>query len=100
MTFLLIEDGSMSMWIFFGVGRERVELAGDAVVEARADVDHHVAVVHRHVGLVGAVHAQHAQELRSPAGIARPAPSGSGDRKAGHASTNSRSSCDAFGSRR
>ena len=63
-TFLLIEDGSMSTWIFLLRGREAVEPAGDAVVEAGADADHHVAVVHGQVGLVGAVHAEHADELR------------------------------------
>ena len=45
------------------VRREGVDTAGDAVVKARADVDHHVAVVHGHVGLVGAVHAEHAEPL-------------------------------------
>ena len=44
--------------------RERIEPAGDAVVEARADADHHVAIVHREVGFVGAVHAEHAEPLR------------------------------------
>ncbi len=46
-----------------GVGRELGELAGDAVVEARADIDQHVAVIHCQVGFVGAVHAEHAEEL-------------------------------------
>ena len=50
LTFLLIEDGSMSMWIFFGLRREGVEPAGDAIVEARADADHQIAIVHRVVG--------------------------------------------------
>ena len=46
------------------VRREGVDTAGDAVVEARADrIDHDVAVVHRQVGLVGAVHAEHAEPL-------------------------------------
>jgi hypothetical protein len=43
---LLIEDGSMSMWIFFEPGEKR-RAAGDAVVEARADAQHDVAIVHR-----------------------------------------------------
>src|SRR5690606_18412416 len=33
--------------------RERVEPPGHAVVEPRADADHHVALVHRHDGFVG-----------------------------------------------
>ena len=43
-----------------GVRREGLELAGDAVVEARADGDEQVALVHRVVGRDGAVHAEHA----------------------------------------
>ncbi len=44
-------------------GRERVEPAGHPVVEPRADVHHHVALVHRQVGFVGAVHAEHAEPV-------------------------------------
>ena len=39
-------------------------IADHPVVEAGADGEQHVAVLHRHVRLVGAVHAQHAEELR------------------------------------
>jgi hypothetical protein len=46
-----------------GTWREGVDAAGDAVVEARADAHHHVAIVHGEVGLVGAVHAEHAEPL-------------------------------------
>lgn len=42
-------------------GREGVCAPGDAVVEARTDAEHEVAVMHRPVGLVGAVHAEHAE---------------------------------------
>ena len=42
-------------------GRERRKLAGDAVVEARADRDQHVALVHRPVRPLGAVHARPAE---------------------------------------
>jgi hypothetical protein len=34
LTFLLIDERSMSMWIFFRARREGVEPPGDAVVEA------------------------------------------------------------------
>ena len=77
LTFLLIDDGSMSTWILRRARRERVEPAGDAVVEARADADHQVAVVHRPVGLVGAVHAEHAEPLRIGRRDRRRAPSAS-----------------------
>ncbi|KAK72916.1 hypothetical protein L573_2108 [Bordetella holmesii H620] len=42
--------------------REMARIADDAVIEARPDGQQHVAVLHRHVRLVGAVHAGHAQE--------------------------------------
>ena len=44
------------------VGAEEVlRVADHAVVEARAHGDQHVAFLHRHVGLVRAVHARHAR---------------------------------------
>ena len=54
----------MSIWIFLRAGREGVDPAGDAVVEAGADRDHDVAIVHDVVGLEGAVHAEHPEPLR------------------------------------
>jgi hypothetical protein len=59
LTFLLIEEGSMSTWIFFEPG-ENAQPAGDAVVE-RAPMQIMVAIVHRPVGFPGAVHAEHAE---------------------------------------
>ena len=50
------------------VAEEVLRVADHAVVEARADGDQHVAVLHRHVRLVRAVHAEHAGELRIGAG--------------------------------
>ncbi len=50
-------------------GAERVQPPGDPVVEPRADIDHQVAIMHRHVGLVKAVHPQHAQPVRPAGGI-------------------------------
>ena len=64
-------------------GREGVEPAGDAIVEARADADHHVAIVHRQVGLVGAVHAEHPEPLRIGGGIGAESHKRRGDGKAG-----------------
>ena len=43
--------------------RELAELAGDAVVEARADRADEVGLVHRVVGRARAVHAEHPQPL-------------------------------------
>ena len=43
---------------------EAVELAGRAVVEARADADQQVAIVDRHVRCARSVHSKHAEEVR------------------------------------
>ena len=56
-TFLLICEASISRWIFFEPGEKASMLAGDAVVEARAQADHQVAIMHGVIGFVGAVHA-------------------------------------------
>ena len=63
--------------------REGVDAPGHAVVEARAQADHQVAIVHRVVGFVGAVHAQHAEPVRPRGGIGAEPHQRGGDRKAG-----------------
>ena len=63
--------------------REGVDAAGDAVVEARAQADHQVAVMHGVIGFAGAVHAQHAQPLRRRRGKGAQPHQGRGDGKAG-----------------
>ena len=67
-TILLNSAGSMSMWIFTASVQNSLELAGDAVVPARADRHDQVAVGDRLVGVGGAVHAEHA---RGAAGASR-----------------------------
>ena len=47
---------------------EGVEPPGDPVIEARADADDQVGPVHRHVGFIGAVHAQHAEPFLAMVG--------------------------------
>ena len=47
-----------------GVGRERVHLAGDPVVEPGAERDQQVALLHRRDRGVVAVHAGHAEAQR------------------------------------
>ena len=49
-TILLICEASISRWIFFELGRKGADLAGDAVVEARAQADHQVAIMHGVIG--------------------------------------------------
>ena len=81
---VLVDRGRVDVDVdLLRAGRERVEPAGDAVVEARADADHHVAVVHRPVGLVGAVHAEHAEPLRIGGRKGAEPHQGRGDREAG-----------------
>ena len=63
------------------IRRKRIETAGDAVVETRADADHDVAIVHRHVGFIGAVHAQHAQPVLARCRIGAEAHQRRGDRE-------------------
>ena len=46
------------------MGAELRQLAGNPVVETGADGDDEVRLVHGHVGLVGAVHPQHAEIVR------------------------------------
>ena len=67
----------------FGIGRESVEAAGDAVVEARADCDDQVGAVHRHIGFIGAVHAEHAEPFVVVGGEGAEPHQGRGDRRAG-----------------
>ena len=45
-------------------GRKILRAADHAIVEAHADADHQVSVVHRQIGLHRPVHANHAQGLR------------------------------------
>ena len=63
------------------VGAEFLQVSGYAVIEARADGDQHVALVHRHIGFVGAVHSQHADELRVRSRVCPQAHQGIGDGK-------------------
>jgi hypothetical protein len=83
LTRLEIDEGSMSMWMILrGIFGEVRRVADHAVVEARADGEQHVAVLHRHVGFEGAVHAGHAEELPVARRVGAQAHQGVGDRKA------------------
>ena len=59
---LAISAASMSRWTTRRAGRERRELAGHAVVEARADGDEQVGLVQRPVRPLRPVHAGPAEE--------------------------------------
>jgi hypothetical protein len=67
------------------VRRERVEPPGHAVVEPGTDVEHDIAAMHREIGFVGAVHAEHAEELRIVGRIGAQAHQSAGDGEAGFA---------------
>ena len=66
-----------------GARRERIGTAGDPVVEARADAQHDVAAMHGHVGLVGAVHAEHAEPVLARRRIGSETHQGRGNREIG-----------------
>jgi hypothetical protein len=53
-----------------------------AVVKTRTDGNQHITVLHRHIGFVGTVHAQHAEELRIGTRIGTQAHQGVGTRQA------------------
>ena len=74
---LPISAGSPSIWMTRALRREAVELAGGAVVEARADADQQIAFVDRHVGGARAVHAEHAEEVLRRRSAGRRGPSAS-----------------------
>ena len=59
-----------------GVGRERRDLAGDAVVEAGAERDQQIGLLHRGDRGVVAVHARHAEAQRVLVGQRAPAHQG------------------------
>ena len=62
----------MSTWMIFASGANADDLAGDTVVEARAEGDEQVGLLHRRDRGVVAVHARHAQAQRVLVG--EPAP--------------------------
>ena len=60
---VLVDGRGVDVDLHLGrAAREIGEPAGHAVVEARAHGDHQIALGHRHVGLVGAVHPEHPEE--------------------------------------
>ena len=54
----------MSTWMILASGANAVDLAGDPVVEARAEGDEQVGLLHRGDRGVVAVHARHAEAQR------------------------------------
>ncbi len=48
---------------FFRVRRERIHAPRHTVVKPGPDTDHNIAIMHRIVGLIRAMHAQHTQPL-------------------------------------
>ena len=75
----------MSMWIFCESGLNALSRPVTRSSKRAPIVQHHVAAVHREIGLVGAVHAQHAEELRIGGRIGAEPHQRAGAGKAGHA---------------
>ena len=66
---ILVDAGRIDIGVDFqAAGAEGAQAPRHAVIETRADIEHDVTAMHGHVGFVGAVHAQHAEELRIAAG--------------------------------
>ena len=62
---VLVDRGRIDIDVdLLRVRREGIETARHAIVEARADAQHHIAIVHGVVGFERAMHADHAQPLR------------------------------------
>ncbi len=81
---VLVDRGRIDVDVnLLAVRRESVETSGDAVVEARADADHQIAIVHRVVGFERAVHAEHAEPLLVGGGIGAQTHQRRSDGKAG-----------------
>ena len=66
------------------VGAEMGDLAGYPIIEPRADRDQRIGFVHRHVRLIGAMHAEHTDKLLVGARIRTQTHQGAGDRKSQH----------------
>ncbi len=67
-----------------GIRAELGRAVDDAVIETRADRQNHIGVMHRQVGGVAAVHAEHADELAVAARIAAQAHQRIGHRQVEH----------------
>jgi hypothetical protein len=52
-----------------GLRTKMSDLAGHPVIKARTHRDQHIAMMHRHIGLIGAVHTEHPDKLRIGARI-------------------------------
>src|SRR3546814_15519740 len=46
------------------VRREGIQPASDAIIESRAQAQDQIGAIHRHIGFIRAMHAQHSQPLR------------------------------------
>ena len=90
---VLVDRGGVDVDVdLFGMRREGVEPASDAVVETRAQADHQIAIVHRVIGFERSVHAEHAEPLFVGSRVGGPDPSSvEVIGKAGQTCTSSRS---------
>ena len=80
----LVDRGWIDIDMRLGRFRAKgIQTAGDPVVKTGADVDHQIAIMHRHVGLIQTMHTQHAQPLIARRRIGAQPHQGRGDRKAG-----------------
>ena len=61
---ILVDGGRVDVDMdLLRIGRKSIQTAGNPVIEAGADTDHDIAVMHGVIGFKCAMHAQHAEEL-------------------------------------
>ena len=78
----LVDRGGVDIDMrLFGFRAERVNAPRDPVIKPRADIDHQIAAMHGHIGLIQPVHAQHPHPLIARGGVGTQPHQGGGDRK-------------------
>jgi len=81
----LVDRGAINIDVDLGrTRRECVQSARHPVIEARADAHHHIALVHRHIGFVSAMHPQHPEPIGMDRREGAKAHQRRGDRRARH----------------
>ena len=79
---ILVDRGRINVDMdFLRVRRKRIQPPRDPVIEPRADADHHIAIMHGHIGFIGTMHPQHAHPLRISRRISAQPHQGRCDRK-------------------
>ena len=58
----LVDRAAVNIDVYLlAIRRKSVKPSGHPVVKTCAQTDHHIALVHRHIGFISAVHTQHTE---------------------------------------